>query len=456
MRNMFARSLVSPLLVLSLIGSPSAVQPAHAQSTPPVLSYSNYVLLPNPTAEPIGEQSPPRVTVELGVPAISSSSPLERWGDAHWLAELTLNSGGKTIWLSVEKSRFEPESFVYGLSAQLVSIGRGRTAHWDGAGLRWSEFPFRFDVVTANRIDALRIAQSFRSVEGMPRLQTPAGYETDGLHSVTSLREGIRVRSKLTFHKASGGLTETMLEGDPLALQKFARALAVFPQYPYNFTYGFHFRSVASWTGGRSIGHWKMWFEEPGLLVFLEESKFVFEDVENWVRTPILKLDPSVELKINTAPLGIPVDVWSFAERYFAVRDNEGGLDAWLDSPKISDFPLLLVGRSGGTRWEIRRDSDGALMSRFGTNVVMIDGSLGLENGRVVHQEGWLTLGNSFQYVKAVEPRTGPWVLRVDGKPMRKVYPRKLRDGSLLIIVNGLAAPFPAAAPDVQIVGANE
>lgn len=443
MRNIFPGRLASKMLVLSLIGLPTAIQPARAQDSQFVSMDSNYVLLPDPTAELVGEQSRPKITVELGAPGIASPSHLARWGDSHWLAELTPNGGGQPVWLSVEKSRFEPESFWVGVPIQLVSIGSGRIAHWDGDRLAWSEFPFRFDIATPNLAESVRIAKSLRSVRGAPRLHNLSGYVSDGLHTVTSLRAGIRVRSILKFQKTFGGLTATMLEGDPEALQKFGRAFAAFPQYPLNFTPGVLFRSASSWVGARSIGHWRMWFEEPGLLVFVSEDKFTFEDVENWVRTPISTLDRSIVVKTNSVPLEIGIDVGSFAQR----ATKEPRPDVWLDSPKISDFPVLLVGRSGSIQWEIRGDSDGALMSRFGTNVVALDGY-----GR----QGWLTLGSSFAYVDSVKPGSGPWVLHVDGKPVRRVYPRKLRDGSLLIIVNGLAAPFPAASPEVQIIGANE
>ncbi len=215
MSNSLARLIACTLPVLLLTVLLTAIQPARAQSTSAVSAVSNdsnYVLLPNPAAGVAGEQSAARVSVELGPAGIRSPSLLESWGDTHWLAELMPNTGGQHVWLSVEKSRFEPESFVYGLTVQLLPIGRGRTAHWDGGRLAWSEFPFRFDVLTANRDEALRIAKSFRSLKGKPRLQTPSGYETNGLHSVTELRGGIRVRSKVTFQKEAGVLTETMLE----------------------------------------------------------------------------------------------------------------------------------------------------------------------------------------------------------------------------------------------------
>lgn len=131
----------------------------------------------------------------------------------------------------------------------------------------------------------------------------------------------------------------------------------------------------------------------------------------------------------------------------FGGRGNCEELRCGILFPAVWPARCWFVGPSGSIQWEIRRDSDGALMSRFGTNVVALDGF-----GRY----GWLTLGSSFAYVDSVKPGSGPWVLHVDGKPVRRVYPRKLRDGSLLIIVHGLAAPFPADSPEVRIVGAND
>lgn len=445
-----ARVVRRVLLAIVLAGSMAPARSAQAQAP----LDSNYVLLPGPNATPPpGEQPQLKVSVVLGPEGGDSPSLLEHWGDDHWLAELTPKAGrNEAIWLSVEKARFEPESLVSGIPVQLIQIGHGRIARWDGTSLVWSEYPYRFDIVSTNRTEALKVAQVFRSVNGKPRFGKVAGYATDGLQTVTSLRKGIRVRSSMSFQKStygSGltiGLNLTMLDGKPSVLQKFARAIVAFPTYPYNFSSGTTFRSGASWAGGRSFGHWRLWFEEPDRLVFFDESKYGNEDIQNWVRVPVTNLEKSIEVKSSPRPMTIPIDVWSFAER----SNAEPGADP----PNISDLRLLTSGKSGNIRWEIRRDFDGSLLSRSGKNVVFLDGSGSLEDGIVKHQEGWLSLGNSFAYVQTVETATGPLVVSVNQKPVKRVYPKRLNDGSFLVIAEGILPPFPTAVPDVEFIAA--
>jgi hypothetical protein len=447
----------SPVETQQMLGQTLA-----SQRDQPTSSGTSYVLLPNPSEELGTELVPPTVSVLLSSDKGSSPSYLEQWGFNHWLGELTPEGGGRSIWLSVEKSRFEPESLVSGLPVKLVRIGEHRTAMWNGESLSWSEFPFRFDISFANELEGIRVAKSFRLIKGVPRLAKISGYQTDGLLTVASLRQGIRVRSIVTFDRSSpglgkvAGLSEVILEGEPRKLGRYARALSAFPSYPFNFEGGPRFRSGQSWVGGRSIGHWKMWFEEPGVLVFLNESKYSFEDVSKWVRLPIDTLNKSISVEDSAKPLEIPIDVWSFAERSTIDSANENPKpDVWLNSPKLSDFPVLLVGGSGRNRWEIRRDLDGGLMSRTGGNVSAIDGFAVVVDGKLTFQEGWLFLGNAFAYVQTVDTGSGPWELRVNEKPPKRVYPKRLRNGSLLVIVFGLTQPFPATPPDVEIVSAN-